>query len=155
MVGESRLDVIEGEMLGELIPSSLHASRRMAATSGKNNKAERLVRSALHQRGLRFQIQRRLIPGTTRTTDIVFPRARLAVFVDGCFWHSCPLHGSQPKSNGEWWRRKIRQNVERDHDTNERLRNLGWQVMRIWEHEDPETAADRIADSLRGCLGGR
>ena len=126
----------------------------MAATQGRNNRADRLIRSALHNRGLRFRIQRRLIPGSTRSVDIVLPRARLAVFVDGCFWHDCPIHGSQPKSNVEWWRRKIRQNVERDQDTNERLRDLAWRVIRIWEHEDPAEAADRIAEAYHEVLAG-
>lgn len=143
-----------GETLGRPIPSSPEASRRMVATRGTNNRADRLLRSALHRRGLRFRIQQRLIPGSTRTVDIVFPRARLAVFVDGCFWHDCPIHGSQPKSNVEWWRRKIRQNVERDQDTNERLRALGWRVFRIWEHEDPAEAADRIAEAYHESLAG-
>lgn len=126
----------------------------MAATRGTNNRVDRLLRSELHRRGLRFWIQRRLISGSKRTVDIVFPRARLAVFVDGCFWHDCPVHGSRPKSNAEWWRRKIRQNVERDQDTNERLRALGWRVLRIWEHEDPAEAADRIVAAYRQSLGG-
>ena len=127
----------------------------MAATRGTNNLVDRLIRSALHHRGLRFRIQRRLIPGSMRTVDIVFPRARLAVFVDGCFWHDCPIHGSRPKSNADWWRRKILQNLERDQDTNERLRELGWRVIRIWEHEDPVKAAARIAGAYQESLVGR
>lgn len=140
------------ETLGKPIPSSPEASRRMAATRGANNRAERTIRSALHRQGLRFRIQQKLIPGTNRKVDIVFPRARLAVFVDGCFWHDCPIHGSQPKSNVEWWRRKLRQNVERDQDTNERLRALGWRVIRIWEHEDPEVATERITEAYHESL---
>lgn len=143
------------EILGRPIPSSPQASHRMAATRGTNNRVDRLVRSTLHRRGLRFRIQRRLIPGSTRTVDIVFPRANLAVFIDGCFWHDCPIHGSRPKSNAEWWREKIQQNVERDQDTNRRLRDLGWRVIRIWEHEDPTEAADRIAEAYREELAGR
>ena len=124
----------------------------MAATRGKDNRADHLVRGALHRLGLRSRIQRRLIPGSTRTVDVVFGRARLAVFVDGCFWHDCPIHGSRPKPNAEWWRGKIRQNAERDQDTNERLRGLGWRVIRIWEHEDPAEAADRVAEAYRESL---
>ena len=135
--------------IGRPLPSSPEASRRMAATRGTNNRADRLLRAALHRQGLRFRIQQQLIPGSKRTVDIVFPRARLAVFVDGCFWHDCPAHGSRPKSNAEWWERKIRQNVERDQDTNERLRALGWRVLRVWEHEDPVKAADRVMDAYR------
>ena len=150
----SRPDTEMGGALGRPVPSSPEASRRMAATRGANNRADRLIRSALHRLGLRFRIQRRLIPGSTRTVDIVFPRARLAVFVDGCFWHYCPVHGSRPKANAEWWKRKIRQNVERDRDTDRRLRELGWLVVRIWEHEDPAEAADRIAEAYYESLVG-
>ena len=117
-----------------------------------NNRADRLLRSALHRRGLRFQIQKRVIPGTNRSIDIVFARARLAVFVDGCFWHDCPTHGTRPKSNVEWWQRKISRNVERDQDTNKRLRELGWRVLRVWEHEDPEEAAQRVLKLYQECL---
>src|SRR5262245_10657196 len=139
-------------MKGKPIPSSLEASRRMSATRGTNNRADRVLRSALHRLGLRFRIQKRLIPGSTRSVDIVFPHARLAVFVDGCFWHGCPRHGTQPKANAEWWRSKIRQNQQRDRDTNRRLRKLGWQVLRIWEHESPDEAANRVLASYRKCV---
>lgn len=125
----------------------------MAATRGTNNRADRELRSELHRLGLRFRIQRRLIPGTSRSVDIVFPRVRLAIFVDGCFWHDCPIHGSRPKSNAEWWERKIRQNVKRDQDTNNRLADLGWRVLRIWEHEDPKDAAQRVLRTYRTLLG--
>lgn len=134
-------------------PSSPDASRRMAATRGSNNRVDRTLRSMLHRRGLRFWVQRRLIPGSTRSVDIVFPRARLAVFVDGCFWHACPIHGTKPKANAEWWREKLGQNKERDRDSNKRLHELGWQVLRIWEHEDPRRAADRITRHLRPRVG--
>jgi len=125
----------------------------MAATRGKNNRADMLLRSALHRQGLRFRIQQRLIPGTTRTVDIVFPRARLAIFVDGCFWHRCPLHRSWPKSNAQWWRRKILRNVERDRDTDERLKALGWKVIRVWEHENLVKAANRIVGEYKNRIG--
>src|ERR1700730_457397 len=148
----SQPDVVMSKSLGKPVPSSAEASRRMAATRGTNNRVDHLLRSALHRRGLRFQVQRRLIPGTNRTVDIVFPRARLAVFVDGCFWHDCPTHGTRPKSNVEWWRRKICQNVERDQDTNRRMRGLGWRVLRVWEHEDPEDAAQRGIDVYPECI---
>ena len=136
--------------IGRPVPSSPEASRRMAATRGANNRADRLLRSALHRRGLRFWTQRRLISGSTRTVDIVFPCARLAVFVDGCFWHDCPIHGSRPKANADWWRRKIARNVERDRDTDRLLRELGWRILRIWEHEGAEEAAGRVEDAYHG-----
>ena len=143
------------EILDKPTPSSPEVSRRMAATRGWDNRAERVIRSALHRRGLRFRIQCRLIPGSRRTVDIALSRARLAIFVDGCFWHDCPDHGSRPKSNAEWWRRKMRENVARDRDTNQRLQDLGWQVIRVWEHEDPEEATDRIVAVYRRALADR
>jgi len=81
--------------------------------------------------------------------DIVFTRARVAVFVDGCFWHRCPEHGSSPKSNADWWRRKLDTNVRRDRTTDEALAEASWTVLRIWEHEDIATAADRVETIVR------
>ena len=120
-------------------------SRRMKATRGRDNDGERALRSALHRLGLRFRLQRRLLPGSTRTTDVVFPKQRVAVFLDGCFWHGCPIHGTWPKRNSDWWRAKIEANVRRDRDTDARLVALGWCVVRVWEHEAPEEAAQRVA----------
>jgi DNA mismatch endonuclease (patch repair protein) len=127
----------------------------MAATRGTNNRTDRLIRSSLYRQGLRFRIQRRLLPGSTRTVDIVFPRARLAVFIDGCFWHGCPVHGTQAKANRDWWRQKISQNQARDRDTNRRLRKLGWQVLRIWEHEGAERATHKILKTYQKRLQAR
>ncbi|SMF19394.1 T/G mismatch-specific endonuclease [Cellulosimicrobium cellulans J34] len=78
----------------------------------------------------------------------MFPTARVAVFVDGCFWHSCPEHATQPKTNPEWWREKLARNVARDRATDNELLNAGWTVVRIWEHEDPVVAADRVESFL-------
>jgi DNA mismatch endonuclease (patch repair protein) len=83
-----------------------------------------------------------------RTADIAFPRRRVAVFVDGCFWHGCPQHATWPKENAEWWRTKIEENRSRDRDTDARLRSDGWQVVRVWEHEDMAAAATRVLDTL-------
>ena len=116
----------------------------MARTPGRDNRMEKEVRSTLHTRGLRFWVHRRLIPGSQRTVDIVFPKCRLAVFIDGCFWHGCPTHRTYPKSNAKWWRNKIEENIRRDADSNKRLQELGWTVIRIWEHEGTKEAADRI-----------
>ena len=98
------------------------------------------VRRALHHRGLRFRVQGAL-PGRP---DIVFSRAKIAVFIDGCFWHQCPDHSSLPKNNAEWWSAKLGRNVTRDREKDEALRILGWEPVHVWEHEDPEAAADRI-----------
>jgi DNA mismatch endonuclease (patch repair protein) len=85
-----------------------------------------------------------------RRGDIVFTRARVAVFVDGCFWHGCAEHGTWPKQNAEWWRAKITANRNRDRDTDRRLRDAGWAVIRVWEHEAAPTAADRVELALAG-----
>ncbi len=80
--------------------------------------------------------------------DLAFTRARVAVFVDGCFWHGCPEHGTSPRLNSDWWRQKLDANRARDEDTNRVLGALGWVVIRVWEHENPEVAALRIATSV-------
>lgn len=121
----------------------------MQATKGRDNGAELRLRSALHRLGLRFRVHRRILAGSTRTVDIVFVRRRLAVFVDGCFWHGCPAHMTWPKSNPDWWRAKIEANRRRDEDTDARLIAAGWRVVRIWEHELTEDAAHHIAELLK------
>jgi DNA mismatch endonuclease (patch repair protein) len=105
---------------------------------------ELALRSALHKRGLRFHVDKELIPGTTRRADIVLRPSGTVVFVDGCFWHGCPLHHEPPRRNARFWRAKIEQIQEHDADTDTRLRALGWRVVHVWEHEDPAVAADAI-----------
>jgi DNA mismatch endonuclease (patch repair protein) len=90
-----------------------------------------------------------VLTGSRRRADIVFSRRRVVVFVDGCFWHSCPRHASLPKANRDWWVDKLRANVERDRDSDRLLTEHGWLVTRVWEHEDPVLAADRIDSLLR------
>ena len=80
---------------------------------------------------------------------MTFPKSRVAVFVDGCFWHGCPEHGTWPKANASWWRQKIEGNRLRDADTTSRLTEAGWVVVRVWEHEDVDSAAQRIVDIIR------
>jgi DNA mismatch endonuclease (patch repair protein) len=95
--------------------------------------------------GLRFFVDRK-IAHRRRRCDIVFPTERVAVFVDGCFWHACPLHGTVPKQNRSWWTEKLAANRRRDEETDEMLRAAGWAVLRFWEHEDPADAASRVFD---------
>lgn len=104
--------------------------------------------------GLRYQVDRSLA-GSRRRADLVFAATKVAVFVDGCFWHRCPLHATEPKANAEWWRQKLAANVARDRDTDARLRREGWIVLRFWEHEGARTAAARIALAVRKRSRGR
>jgi len=132
-------------------PSSDDASRRMARVRQKGTQAEIDLRRALHARGLRYRLHVPLLMKPRRVADIVFPVARIAVFVDGCFWHGCPKHASWPKSNADFWREKIETNRSRDSDTDRRLDALGWNAIRVWEHEDASKAADRIAKLVEVC----
>jgi DNA mismatch endonuclease (patch repair protein) len=129
-------------------PSSDAAAKRMRSTKQRDNDSEKALRSALHRLGYRFRIHREIVPGTRRSVDIVFPTDRVAVFVDGCFWHACPEHGTLPKSNRDWWVQKLTDNAKRDRDTDKRLLDANWLVIRIWEHDDPGDAAARIANSV-------
>jgi DNA mismatch endonuclease (patch repair protein) len=101
---------------------------------------------------LRFRVDCRPLPSLRRSTDIVFGRARVAVFVDGCFWHGCPEHGTWPKANADSWRSKIEANRARDADTNRLVSDAGWIVVRIWEHEDVDDAARRVLDAVNAAL---
>lgn len=107
------------------------------------------VRREVWRRGLRYRVDLAPIRGLRRRADLVFTRARVAVYVDGCFWHQCPLHATFPKANAAWWRDKLDANVARDRDTDRRLADAGWTVVRIWEHEDPVVAADRVEVAAR------
>jgi DNA mismatch endonuclease (patch repair protein) len=120
----------------------------MQSTRQQGTAAELAVRSILHARGLRYRVNRAVLPGVRREADLVFQGARVAVFVDGCFWHGCPDHASWPKANAEWWRDKILANKRRDADTDRRFAEAGWQVIRVWEHESPMEAADRIEEAF-------
>ncbi|AZZ15196.1 TPA: very short patch repair endonuclease [Pseudomonas aeruginosa] len=130
-------------------PASPETSQRMSRTPQRDNPRERALRSELHRRGLRFRLHRRVLVSSRRSVDIAFPTSRTAVFMDGCFWHGCPAHGTWPKSNAEWWRAKINANIARDRDTDCKLIEAGWTVIRVWEHEDIQTAADRIEAVVR------
>ena len=132
--------------MSRVSPSSHEASRRMARVRQKGTRAEIDLRKVLCARGLRYRLQVALLKKPRRVADIVFPSARIAVFVDGCFWHGCPEHASWPKSNANFWREKIETNRSRDADTDRRLDALGWKVVRIWEHEEASEAANRIAE---------
>lgn len=121
----------------------------MLANRHRDTSPELALRRALHARGLRFFVDRAPLPGIRRRADILFPRRRVAIYVDGCFWHGCPLHGSQPKANADYWGPKLARNRVRDRETDASLREAGWLVIRVWEHEPADEAADRIATAIR------
>jgi DNA mismatch endonuclease, patch repair protein len=125
----------------------------MARVARRDTRPELELRRALHTRGLRYRVDTPPVDGLRGRADILFPGSRVAVYVDGCFWHSCPTHGVLPKGNREWWRAKLAATVKRDRTTDATLRGLGWEVVRVWEHEDPAAAADRIEAVVRGGDG--
>lgn len=124
-------------------------SARMSRQARRDTAPEVALRRELHHRGLRFRVDRPIPGMPRRRTDLLFTRARVAVFVDGCFWHSCPEHRTAPKTNGSWWEDKLAHNARRDHETDEHLTALGWVVLRFWEHESAATAADAVEQMLR------
>lgn len=116
----------------------------MSKQSSRDTQVELALRRALYAAGLRYRVHRRPVRGVRREADIVFVSARVAVFVDGCFWHGCPEHATWPKRNAEFWRTKIEGNRSRDLDTDTRLAEAGWLAVRVWEHESAEAAAERV-----------
>jgi DNA mismatch endonuclease (patch repair protein) len=121
----------------------------MQATRRRDTPAELALRRELHARGLRYRVDYPPLENLRRRADIVFTRAKVAVFCDGCWWHGCPEHRTWPTANAEWWREKIDANQRRDRDTDARLAAAGWDVVRVWEHEDPVETAERIAATVR------
>ncbi|MFF9767456.1 very short patch repair endonuclease [Streptomyces sp. NPDC014636] len=109
------------------------------------------VRRHLHAAGLRYRVNVPVPGMPRRTIDIVFVKPKIAVFVDGCFWHGCPEHATQPKTNAEWWRAKQDKNMARDAEATEHLTAEGWTVLRFWEHESPERVAVCVADRVRSA----
>jgi DNA mismatch endonuclease (patch repair protein) len=124
-------------------------SRRMSRQRTRDTEPEMLLRRELHRRGLRYRVDAALPGLPRRRADVLFTRARVAVFVDGCFWHGCPKHKTAPTTNGAWWAAKLARNIERDLGTDAHLRSLGWTVLRVWEHEDMKHAATDIAQIIR------
>lgn len=121
----------------------------MQANRGRDTKPEMAVRRAAHAAGLRFRVDYRPIPELNRRADLVFTRAKVAVFVDGCFWHGCPTHHTIAKSNAKFWAQKVTRNRERDAETDRLLGEAGWTVIRAWEHEPADDVVARILTSLR------
>lgn len=125
----------------------------MKANRSRDTKPELALRSAAHRLGLRYRVDAAPIKDLRRRADLVFPKAKVAVFSDGCYWHGCPDHYRPARRNDKFWNDKISKNQERDRDTDSKLADAGWLVLRVWEHEDPVEAADRIAQAVRDRIG--
>lgn len=138
----ANLDVTGRSKRGSSPPASSDAARnRMVAAKQRDTKPELELRAFLENAGLEFEVDTPPILGLRRRADILFSHAYIAVFIDGCFWHGCPIHGTWPKKNAEFWRDKIETNRQRDKDTDQRLKEKGWQVVRAWEHDDMKEVA--------------
>jgi DNA mismatch endonuclease (patch repair protein) len=121
----------------------------MQAIRSRDTQPEQLVRRLLHAQGLRYRVAARPLPDLRRTADLVFRPAKVAVFIDGCYWHGCPKHYVPPKTNQGYWSEKVARNMARDQDTNQQLTKAGWLVLRFWEHEPSTACAAQIAAEVR------
>lgn len=129
--------------------SSQAVRNSMQGNKNRDTKPEMIVRRSLHASGLRYRVHARPIKEWNRRADLVFPRAKIAVFVNGCFWHGCPQHYKAPKTNAAYWVPKIMRNRERDLETFTRLKSEGWLVIPIWEHEDLYKKSEIVARRIR------
>ncbi|GAA1937527.1 very short patch repair endonuclease [Nocardioides hwasunensis] len=127
----------------------------MRANRSRDTGPEMALRRALHAQGLRYRLNARPLPQIRRTADIVFRSKRVAVFVDGCFWHGCPEHYRAPKANAQYWSAKVNRNVARDIQVDEILRDAGWVSVRVWEHEAIPSAVQKVTDALTDCSGSQ
>ncbi|TFD91226.1 very short patch repair endonuclease [Cryobacterium serini] len=118
--------------------------RSMQGNKARDTSPELAVRRLLHAKGLRYRVNVRPLPDLRRTADIVFTKQKIAVLIDGCFWHGCPEHYTRPAANREFWDAKVNRNRERDADTDRELEKAGWTVVRFWEHEAPTDVAESI-----------
>lgn len=125
--------------------SSAARRRNMQAIRNRDTKPEWLIRRLVHAQGLRYRVAAKPLPGLRRTADMVFGPVKVAVFIDGCYWHGCPEHYVPPRTNPGYWSDKVARNMARDRDTDQRLEEAGWMVLRFWEHEPSEDCAARIA----------
>jgi len=123
----------------------------MLGNRARDTKPELAVRRLLHAHGYRYRVNFRPSAGLRRTADIVFTRRRIAVFIDGCFWHGCPLHGTSPRANAAYWGPKLARNMERDLETTAVLEAQGWLVLRFWEHEPPASVAAAVEATVAGA----
>ncbi|MBC7276213.1 very short patch repair endonuclease [Nocardioides sp.] len=123
--------------------------RSMQSNRGRDTKPELAIRRLVHAAGLRYQVDARPIESLSRRADLVFRKARVAIFIDGCFWHGCPEHHTVARTNASFWAEKVRRTRERDIETTAALEAAGWIAVRIWEHEDPVEAANWVVSIVR------
>ena len=121
----------------------------MLANKRRDTKPELRVRRLIHAAGLRYQVDAKVEQDIRSRADIVFRRRRIAVFIDGCFWHRCPEHATDPKANSDYWEPKLRRNRQRDAEITALLTDRGWLVLRFWEHQPAEQIAEVIESSWR------
>jgi DNA mismatch endonuclease (patch repair protein) len=125
----------------------------MRGNRKRDTSPELALRRAVHGLGLRYRVAERPLRDRRWTADLVFRSARVAVFVDGCYWHGCPTHFKPPRTNSDYWGPKIARNKDRDALVDRTLANEGWAVVRFWEHDDPVRAASRVAEVVGGRTG--
>ncbi|KHO22975.1 hypothetical protein QQ25_06960 [Mycolicibacterium setense] len=121
----------------------------------RDTEPELLVRQILHARGVRYRVDSRPEPDLRCKADIIWKTWRLVVFIDGCFWHGCPVHATRPQANADWWAQKLDGNVQRDRRMDSELAARGWTVLRFWEHEEPRSVADAICSALDDLRNAR
>jgi DNA mismatch endonuclease (patch repair protein) len=131
-----------------MTPSSPGVSARMSRQASKNTGVELAVRRLLHSAGLRYRVEYPVPGMPRRRIDVAFTKTKVAVLIDGCFWHGCPEHATQPKANAEWWRTKLDRNMARDMETTEHLTAEGWTVLRFWEHTPAEEVAATVCAAV-------
>lgn len=141
------------EVVASLPPESWATTaavrKAMRANRSRDTKPELAIRRAAHALGLRYRVDARPLPDFRCRADMVFTRRRVAVFIDGCWWHGCPLHYRPPRANASYWAGKVNRNMARDRRTDQYLAEAGWLVVRIWAHEDPEQEAQHLARVIR------
>lgn len=135
--------------MAESWASNAGVRRSMQSNTRRDTKPELALRRAVHGLGLRYRVDAKPLTQLRRRADMVFSRAKVAVFLDGCFWHGCPEHHTVAKANAQFWADKVSGNRARDRDTDARLAEAGWACVRVWEHEDPHAAAARVAEVVR------
>jgi len=131
------------------VPRDESTRQRLKRQSRSDTVPELAVRRLVHAKGLRYRVDKSPVAGMRSRADLVFKRAKVAVFIDGCFWHGCPEHSTMPKNNPDWWREKLSANKARDLRIVGELETQGWVALRFWEHEPPELVAEKIQDVVR------